>query len=112
MREDTLALIDLGSNTVRLVIYSVPREGNPEERFASVKKIGENRRFLGLWSQRLGGTLTEEGFEQLTATLLEQKQQAQEAGCSRVFCFASYGAFEQTDWSVGAAAEPGRGDPM
>ena len=54
MREDSLALIDLGSNTVRLVIYSIPGEGGLEERFNSVKKIGENRKFLGLWYQRLG----------------------------------------------------------
>lgn len=46
MREDSLALIDLGSNTVRLVIYSIPGEGGLEERFNSVKKIGENRKFL------------------------------------------------------------------
>lgn len=89
MREASLALIDLGSNTVRLVIYSIPGEGGLEERFNSVKKIGENRKFLGIWSQRLGDTLTEEGFQQLTSTLLEQKRQAQEAGCSHVFCFAT-----------------------
>lgn len=84
-----VALIDLGSNTVRLVVYALGEERALKERVKGAEKIGEEKCFLGLWSERKGSELSEKGFRDLVAVLCQQDQYARRMGCGKILCFAT-----------------------
>lgn len=76
-----LGIIDIGSNTVRLVIYE--------------KKDGEYRRrhgqkeFMGLLNFVKDGKLSDEGTTRLLKTLQQMKRLADDLRCDRLSCFAT-----------------------
>ncbi len=75
------ALIDIGSNTVRLVVYNVV--GIKYERKFDSKKN------LGLLNYIDKNRLTEEGYIKLKTTLKNMMQQISLIGCDNIFCFAT-----------------------
>ncbi len=75
------ALIDIGSNTVRLVIYNIV--GSKYERKFDSKK------YLGLLNYINNNKLSEEGFGKLKATLKNMVEQINLIGCDSTFCFAT-----------------------
>lgn len=75
------AIIDLGSNTIRLVVYAV--EGTS---FTSLVNESE---FLGIIRYVTDGVLSDEGLERIVDSLEEFTKLASLLDCKRQFCFAT-----------------------
>lgn len=75
------SLIDLGSNTVRLVVYEVKSSGFTE--------IFNESMFLGLISHTANGHLDDEGFESILEALGKFSQITSLLGCKKNYCIAT-----------------------
>lgn len=76
-----LALIDVGSNTIRTVVYC--------RRGERVRKLYSERDYTGLIAYVKDGRLTEEGVGRLCATLLHMKRFCALCRCERVTAFST-----------------------
>lgn len=75
------AVIDIGSNTIRSVIYDI--------RFPSIKPILNERDFVGILGYMQNDVLSADGIERLTQSLIHQKSFCLLAGCADPLCFAT-----------------------
>lgn len=75
------AIIDLGSNTIRLVVYAV--EAN------SFTTLVNESAFLGIIRYVNDGVLSDEGLERIVDSLEEFTKLASLLDCERQFCFAT-----------------------
>lgn len=71
------SLLDIGSNTIRLVIYD------------GKKEIFNTPDYTGLISYVKDGKLTEEGFEKLTDVLIKMKKLSEEYKATTLYAFAT-----------------------
>lgn len=76
-----LGIIDIGSNTVRLIVY--------EKRDGEYRKRHGQKEFMGLLNFVKDGRLNGEGMSRLWKTLREMKQLSDDLHCDRLSCFAT-----------------------
>lgn len=81
-------IIDLGSNTIRLSIFDVPK---PEKRGEAPKfrEIVDEKQVVGLSSYIEDGNLTAAGIEKATDTLARHLRTARNIGCKSCHIFAT-----------------------
>lgn len=75
------ALIDVGSNTIRLVIYETGQEGP--------QIILNDADFSGILSYVKNGVLSEDGFFHIVQILKKMKKTALDSGCGTLYAFAT-----------------------
>lgn len=75
------AVIDIGSNTIRLVIYKVEGE--------KVEFLLNEKHFVQLIHDIKNGILNEEGKKNLFQALEDLKQLSEQQGLSEIYCFAT-----------------------
>ena len=78
---EKLALIDVGSNTIRTVVYG--RRGN------RARKLYSERDYTGLIAYVSNGRLTEEGVAKLCATMAHMKRFCALCRCESVTAFST-----------------------
>jgi exopolyphosphatase/guanosine-5'-triphosphate,3'-diphosphate pyrophosphatase len=83
MKEKVVALIDLGSNSIRLAIYTIDLAGNYEE----IKKEKVTARLIGFLSTN--GHLSQEGIQLIMNTLKQFQQVIDSLSVSEVIGFAT-----------------------
>lgn len=77
------AVIDVGSNTIRTVIYAVDKEKN------SVRELISEREFTGIIAYVKYGILCEAGQLQLIEVLKKMKEFCELADCRNIACFST-----------------------
>ena len=80
-KTEKLALIDVGSNTIRTVVYGL--------RGGRARKLYSERDYAGLIAYVRDGRLTEEGVARLCATLAHMKRFCALCRCERVTAFST-----------------------
>ncbi len=80
-KTEKLALIDVGSNTIRTVVYG--------RRGARVRKLYSERDYTGLIAYVSNGRLTEEGVSRLCATMAHMKRFCALCRCEGVTAFST-----------------------
>ncbi|WP_332698489.1 exopolyphosphatase [Halalkalibacter lacteus] len=83
MKENLVALIDLGSNSIRLVIYKLDDTGNYKE----VEKVKVSARLINYIN--IQRKVTKEGINLIIGTLLEFQKITCSYGISRIIGFAT-----------------------
>lgn len=76
-----LALIDVGSNTIRTVVYGL--------RGSHARKLYSEREYVGLIAYVRDGRLSDEGVARLCATLAHMKRFCALCRCARVTAFST-----------------------
>lgn len=84
----TYGVVDMGSNTVRLVVYDVERAGAGERR-VRFHSIINDKVMAGLASYVENGTFTQAGVERASKVLSDHLTHAAYFGCKRTDVFAT-----------------------
>lgn len=84
-----IGIIDLGSNTVRLVVFDV--EKNPGKRLKpkEFREVLNEKTVAGLSSYVVNGLFTNEGIERAIEVLKDHLKSAKNVGCREVRVFAT-----------------------
>lgn len=82
-----IGVIDIGSNTVRLVVYRFNQKNI--ENIEDVEKILNESHFVGLVEYIDGNVLTYNGVMKLIEALTAHKELINEIQCDEVYCFAT-----------------------
>ena len=72
-----IALIDIGSNTIRLVVYD------------GTEEIENTADYAGLVAEVSNGKISPSGIMKLSSSLIKMKKRAEELGCDEIYAFAT-----------------------
>ena len=90
--EEKFAVIDLGSNTIRLAVFGVTRAGRGADKTIekpSVRELLDAKVVAGLSAYVTGGEFSELGVDKATRILKTQIERAKNMGCKDVHIFAT-----------------------
>ena len=82
-------LVDVGSNTVRLVVYAVPDDGKPSYVRSDFSTIVNDKIMAGLAAYVKDGTFTDAGIDKAASTIKSHLRHAAFFDCARVSVFAT-----------------------
>ncbi len=84
MREDLIALIDLGSNSIQLAIYNIDNTGN---HYYEVNRVKVTARLINYLNKQ--GNVTNEGIDLILTALMDFQKVCRTYGVSRAIGFAT-----------------------
>lgn len=82
-------IIDLGSNTIRLVVYDVNSNAGKSLGKGDFKTLVNSKKVAGLSAYIENGRLTKSGVEKATDVLAEHLETARNIGCKQIGIFAT-----------------------
>lgn len=84
-----IGIIDLGSNTVRLVVFDVASDFGKHLKHKEFQEVLNKNNVAGLSAYVKDGIFTEEGIEQAADVLEDHVVSARNVGCKKVYVFAT-----------------------
>lgn len=84
-----VGIIDLGSNTVRLVVFDVEKDIGKRLQASEFREILNERAVAGLSAYVVGGAFTDAGIERATDILKDHLKSAKNVGCKEMRVFAT-----------------------
>ena len=82
-------VVDLGSNSIRLVIYEVKPNRKKTMTASSFRSIVDEKVMAGLSAYVVDGVFTQDGVDKAVSVLNEHLQQAHDLQCKRIEIFAT-----------------------